>query len=279
MIPGCFNGLVARLAAQHGFRALYVSGGALTASSGVPDIGLRSLNEFCAVIKDVSTFSNLPVIADADTGFGEGEMCARTVSDYFYSGASGLHIEDQVFPKRCGHLNGKELISVQQMVDKIKIARETSLKVSDGEFVVCARTDAKGVFGLEECIARSKSYINAGADMIFPEGLDTAEEFQIVARELKQHKSDVFLLANMTEFGKTPYIDIETFKQYGYSCVIYPVSTLRVAMKAVDLFFADLKQHGSQKGFVGNMQSRKELYDLLRYTPGKEWRFPENERK
>jgi methylisocitrate lyase len=279
MIPGCFNGLIARLAAQHGFRALYVSGGALTASSGVPDIGLRSLNEFCSVIKDVSTFSNLPVIADADTGFGEGEMCARTVSDFFYSGASGLHIEDQVFPKRCGHLNGKELISVQQMVDKIKIARETSVKVSDGEFVICARTDAKGVYGLEECISRSKSYINAGADMIFPEGLDTAEEFQIVAKELKSHKSSVFLLANMTEFGKTPYIDIKTFKEYGYNCVIYPVSTLRVAMKAVDSFFTDLQQHGSQKNFVDKMQSRKELYDLLRYTPGKEWHFPENERK
>lgn len=132
MVPGCFNGLIARLAAQRGFKAIYVSGGALTASSGVPDIGLRTLSEFTSVIKDVSTFSNLPVIADADTGFGEGEMCARTVHDYFYAGASGLHIEDQVFPKRCGHLNGKELIQTQQMTDKIKIARETSLKVSDG---------------------------------------------------------------------------------------------------------------------------------------------------
>ena len=120
MIPGCFNGLIARLAAQHGFKAVYISGGALTASSGVPDIGLRTLPEFCSVIKDVSMFSNLPVIVDADTGFGEGEMCARTVSDFFYSGAAGLHIEDQVFPKRCGHLGGKDLISTQQMIDKIK---------------------------------------------------------------------------------------------------------------------------------------------------------------
>lgn len=227
----------------------------------------------------MSTFSNLPVIADADTGFGEGEMCARTVSDFFYAGASGLHIEDQVFPKRCGHLNGKELIPTQQMVDKIKIARATSVQVSEGEFVICARTDAKGVYGLEECIKRSKAYIDAGADMIFPEGLDTAEEFQVVAKELKSHKKDVFLLANMTEFGKTPYIDIATFKGYGYNCVIYPVSTLRVAMKAVDGFFADLKTHGVQKNYVDKMQSRKELYDLLNYTPGKEWHYPEIKKK
>lgn len=198
MVPGCFNGLIARLAAQHGFKALYVSGGALTASSGVPDIGLRTLSEFCSVVKDVSTFSNLPVIVDADTGFGQGQMCARTVSDYFFSGASGLHIEDQVFPKRCGHLGGKQLISTQQMVDKIKIARETSVKVSNGEFVICARTDAKGVIGLEQCINRSKAYIDAGADMIFPEGLDTADEFKIVAQALRNHKKDIFLLANMT---------------------------------------------------------------------------------
>ena len=175
MLPGCFNGLIARLAAQHGFKGIYISGGALTASSGVPDVGFRTLSEFCSVIKDVSTFSNLPVLADADTGFGEGEMCSRTVSDFFYSGAAGLHIEDQVFPKRCGHLNGKELISTQDMVNKIKIARATSIKESDGEFIVCARTDAKGVYGLDECIKRSKAYIDAGADMIFPEGLDTAE--------------------------------------------------------------------------------------------------------
>ena len=123
MVPGCYNGLVARLAAQHGFSALYISGGALTASSGVPDIGLRTLDEFCKVVKDVCTFSDLPVIVDADTGFGEGEMCARTVSDLFYSGAAGCHIEDQVFPKRCGHLNGKELIPTEQMAHKIRISR------------------------------------------------------------------------------------------------------------------------------------------------------------
>lgn len=132
MTPGAYNGLTARLAVKHGFKALYVSGAAVTASSGVPDIGIRTLNQFCNIIKDVSTFSELPVIADADTGFGEGQMCARTVHDYFYAGASGLHIEDQVFPKRCGHLLGKELISVEDMKKKVSIAKATSLKVSDG---------------------------------------------------------------------------------------------------------------------------------------------------
>lgn len=279
MCPGAFNGLTARLAAQHGFKSLYVSGGAVTASSGVPDIGLRSLDEFCKVIKDVSTFSDLPVIADADTGFGEGEMCARTVHDYFYSGASGLHIEDQVFPKRCGHLLGKELVSTKDMVAKVRIARETSLKISDGEFIVCARTDAKSVYGLDECIKRSIAYIDAGADMIFPEGLYTAEEFQTVAKELRKHKPDVLLLANMTEFGQTPYIDIKDFKSYGYNLVIYPVSTLRVAMKAIDDFFVDLKEKGSQKDFVPRMQTRKDLYTLLNYKPGTEWYFPETPKK
>lgn len=132
------------------------------------------------------------------------------------------------------------------MAAKIRIARETSLKISEGEFVICARTDAKGVLGLDECIKRSMAYIDAGADMIFPEGLHSAEEFQIVAKELRKHKSDVFLLANMTEFGQTPYIHVDTFKEYGYNCVIYPVSTLRVAMKAIDDFFVDLKTNGVQ---------------------------------
>ena len=155
------------------------------------------------------------------------------------------------------------------MADKIRIAKKTSIKVSDGEFVICARTDAKGVYGLEECISRSKAYIDAGADMIFPEGLHTAEEFKVVSEELRNYKKNVFLLASMTEFGKTPYIDINTFKEYGYNCVIYPVSTLRVAMKAIDNFFVELKEKGTQKDHLDKMQTRKELYELLGYEPGK----------
>lgn len=143
------------------------------------------------------------------------------------------------------------------MKKKVSIAKATSIKVSDGEFVVCARTDAKSVEGLEACIKRSIAYIDAGADMIFPEGLYTAEQFELVAKELRKHNPKIFLLANMTEFGQTPYIDVKDFKKFGYNCVIYPVSTLRVAMKAIDEFFVDLKQKGSQKDFVERMQSRK----------------------
>jgi methylisocitrate lyase len=211
MIPGAYNGLTGRMLSQKGFKAAYISGAAITGSKGVPDIGLTTLPEFCQIIREVSSSSALPVIADADTGFGEGEMCAKTVADYFQAGAAGLHIEDQVFPKRCGHLDGKTLVSSQEMVDKIRIMRKTSETVSEGQFIVCARTDARGVMGLEETINRSKAYIDAGADMIFPEGLSSKEEFTQVAAILKAYKPEVFLLANMTEFGKTPMITIDEF--------------------------------------------------------------------
>ncbi|EGR33487.1 methylisocitrate lyase, putative [Ichthyophthirius multifiliis] len=276
MVPGAFNGMVGRIAADNGFQALYVSGAAVTASSGVPDIGLITFDGFCKIIKEVSMSSGLPVLADADTGFGEGEMCARTVWEYFQSGASGLHIEDQIFPKRCGHLDGKSLVSQQDFVRKVQIAAETSLKCSNGQFIICARTDARSVEGLDSVITRSKAYIDAGADMIFPEGLGSAEEFQQVAQALKGYgpKGGPFLLANMTEYGKTPYIHIDDFKKWGYNCVIYPVSTLRVAMKAVDDFFKQLNNDGTQQKSLNNMQTRKELYETLGYTPGKEWIYP-----
>ncbi|KAL4446531.1 hypothetical protein ABPG74_005469 [Tetrahymena malaccensis] len=276
MVPGAFNGMSARIAAENGFKSLYVSGAAVTASTGVPDIGLVTLDGFCKVIKEVSMASGLPVIADADTGFGEGEMCARTVWDYFQAGASGLHIEDQVFPKRCGHLDGKALVPKDDFAKKVQIAVDASKKCSDGEFVICARTDARSVEGLDAVIDRSKAYIDAGADMIFPEGLNTAEEFKIVGQALKGYgpKGGPFLLANMTEFGKTPYIHVNDFKSWGYNIVIYPVSSLRVAMKAVDDLFKQLAADGSQEKSVPDMQTRKQLYSTLGYTPGVEWIYP-----
>lgn len=275
-IPGAYNGMVARSVAENGFKAAYISGAAITASSGVPDIGLVTLDGFCKAIKDVHLASGLPVIADADTGFGEGEMCAKTVWEYFMSGAAALHLEDQVFPKRCGHLDGKTLISAEDMAKKIEIAVKASQECSDGEFVICARTDARGVFGIEETIRRSKLYIDAGADMIFPEGLADKDEFELVAKELTGYgkKGGPFLLANMTEFGKTPIINLSEFIKMGYHCVIYPVSTLRVASKAVDDFLKDLKASGDVNSSLKNMQTRKELYSLLQYTPGTEWTFP-----
>jgi methylisocitrate lyase len=279
MLPGAFNGLVGRAIAQRDFKGCYLSGAAVSASYGVPDIGLLTVDHFTNRIKEISLASGLPILADADTGFGEAESVTRTVVDYFLAGATGLHLEDQVFPKRCGHLDGKELISTQDFANKIIRAVEASKQVSDGQFVICARTDAKGVYGLEEAIKRCKAYIEAGADMIFPEGLATEEEFAALARELRATKKDVLLLANMTEFGKTPIIPFERFEQMGYSCVIYPVTTLRVAMRAVTDCLDDLKKTGSVKTQLQKMQTRQELYDTLEYTPGKEWYYPTSAKK
>lgn len=182
-----------------------------------------------------------------------------------------------MFPKRCGHLDGKALVSAEDFAKKVSIAVKASQECSNGEFVICARTDARSVEGLEAVIKRSKMYIDAGADMIFPEGLNSKEEFEQVAKELKGYgkKGGPFLLANMTEFGKTPYIGIEEFKQWGYNCVIYPVSTLRIANAAIDNFLKDLKQQGSQVNSVEKMQTRKQLYGTLGYTPGVEWQYPD----
>lgn len=278
MLPGAFNGQVGRLAADNGFKGCYISGAAVSGSHGLPDIGLLTMDQFCKTIKEVAMVSNLPILADADTGFGEGEMVYKTVWEYFLHGASGLHIEDQVFPKRCGHLDGKALIPANDMAAKVALAAKASQECSGGEFVICARTDAAGVEGVDETVRRSKLFIDAGADMIFPEGLNNEEEFSRVAKELKGYgkKGGPFLLANMTEFGKTPYISLNRYKELGYHCVIYPVSTFRVANKAIDSFLKDLKQKGSQKDFVDKMQTRKELYSTLKYTPGKEYHYPDS---
>jgi methylisocitrate lyase len=277
-LPGAFNGLTGRIAADTGFQALYVSGGAISAASGVPDTGLCSMNHFCNVIKEVSTFSGLPVLADADTGFGESEMVTRTVHEYIYAGAGGFHIEDQTFPKRCGHLDGKELVAIDHMAEKIQRARAAA---GSSGFIVCARTDARGVEGFESAVFRAKSYVKAGADMIFPEGLADLGEFYRFAEEMKRlgdlglaTGGGPFLLANMTEFGKTEHINIDKFEQAGYSAVIYPVSSLRVAMKAVETMLVELKEAGSLRTHEKHMMTRKELYKHLKYQPGLEWTFP-----
>jgi methylisocitrate lyase len=272
--PGAYNALCGRAVARAGFDACYVSGAATSVSAGVPDVGILTLEHFCRVIREVADASGLPVLADADTGFGEAEMVRRTVVDYARAGAAGLHLEDQKFPKRCGHLDGKELVPVDHMVEKVEWASKAS-SVSPG-FVVCARTDARGVEGFGPAVERAKAYVEAGADMIFPEGLTTEDEFAKFAAELLALvPSDrrVYLLANMTEFGKTPIIPQARFAEMGYHLVIYPVSLLRVAMGAVTRALEQLKQTGSVEPFLGQMQTRKELYDLIGYTPGEPWEF------
>ncbi len=277
-MPGAFNGLSARLAAEAGFKAVYISGGAISAASGVPDIGLCSLDFFANRIREVSSVSGLPVLSDADTGFGEAEMITKTVVEFIQAGAAGLHIEDQSFPKRCGHLDGKELVTIEHMMEKIVRAKKAA---ADTGFLICARTDARGVEGFESAIKRATAYASAGADMIFPEGLTNLKEFVFFADEMKKlgniglsTTGGPFLLANMTEFGKTEHITIAEFQKAGYHSVIYPVSTLRVAMKAVEDMYSELLDKGSLKYHEKHMLTRSKLYQTLKYTPGTEWSYP-----
>ena len=288
-IPGAFNALCARAIRQAGFQACYISGAATSVSAGVPDVGVLSLEHFCRVIREAADASGLPVLADADTGFGEAEMVRRTVLDYARAGAAGLHLEDQKFPKRCGHLDGKELVPVDHMVEKVQwaakaandmVASTQTHNASSDRFIICARTDAKGVEGFDAAVSRAKAYVEGGADMIFPEGLTTEDEFAQFAAALgrgpkaSSFRPAPYLLANMTEFGKTPIIPLTTFAAMGYSCVIYPVSLLRVAMGAVARALESLKAEGSVESLLGQMQSRQQLYDLIEYRPGVPWEYP-----
>jgi methylisocitrate lyase len=266
--PGAFNALIGRAIAQAGFDACYVSGGATSVAAGVPDVGLLGLEYFTRLIREVADASQLPVIADADTGFGEEEMVRRTVIEYHRAGAAGLHIEDQVFPKRCGHLDGKKLIPVEQAASRVQWAAKTSADCSDAEFIICARTDAAGVEGFDAAVERARAYVQAGATMIFPEGLHSEDEFARFAEGLRADAPNALLLANMTEFGKTPMISLDRFAAMGYNIVIYPVTMLRVAMGAVTQALAELKSTGSPEVLLDRMQTRQELYDLVGYTPG-----------
>ena len=264
--PGAFNALVGRAVARAGFEACYISGGATANVAGVPDIGLISLSEMCRTIREITQATGLPTIVDADTGYGEAESVARTVVEYERAGAAGLHLEDQVFPKRCGHLEGKTLVSNDHMVEKVAAA--VSARLSD-DFIIIARTDARSVTGMDDAIDRANAYRQAGADMIFPEGLESEDEFAAFAAG-----SPGLLLANMTEFGKTPDISANRFAELGYQLVIYPLSVMRLAMKQVVAGLAELKNKGSLGGVVDQMQTRAELYDLLNYTPSEPWDFP-----
>ncbi len=278
-LPGAFNALCGRAIARAGFEGCYVSGAATSVSAGVPDVGLLTLEHFCRVIREIADASDLPLIADADTGFGEAEMVRRTVVEYARAGAAGLHLEDQKFPKRCGHLDGKELVPTDHMIEKVQWAAKAATEADGGRFIICARTDARGVDGFDAAVDRAAAYVLAGADMIFPEGLASEDEFARFAKAMAgvrrgNMQRGPYLLANMTEFGKTPIIPVSRFAEMGYSCVIFPVSLLRVAMGAVSKALTQLRRDGSVSGFIDTMQTRKELYDLIDYTPGKAWEFP-----
>ncbi|MBX3097076.1 MAG: methylisocitrate lyase [Fimbriimonadaceae bacterium] len=260
LMPGAYNPLTARLAFKAGANAAYLSGGAMAnAVLGAPDISLTTLDEIAGIAARSCQAAPIPIIADADTGFGEVWNVRRTVIEYERAGLAGLHLEDQVNPKRCGHLDGKELISPDAMSEKIRAA--VSAK-RDDSFVIIARTDARGVEGMSGALDRAKAYVQAGADAIFPEGLADEKEFG----EFRAGLPDVPLLANMTEFGKTPLISANTFESLGYQMVIFPVSALRVTLKAVEDFYAHLLVEGTQDGWLDRMMTRKELYELVGYS-------------
>ncbi|MFZ9916467.1 MAG: isocitrate lyase/PEP mutase family protein, partial [Phycisphaerales bacterium] len=261
---------VARAVARAGFDATYISGGATANVSGYPDIGLVTLTEMCRTIREISDASGVPVIADADTGYGEVECCVRTVVEYERAGAAALHLEDQEFPKRCGHLDGKDLVPAQAMAEKVDAMARHRLS---RDFVIIARTDARHVTGFDDMVARANLYREAGADVIFPEGLHDADEF---ARFMKASPGRT--LANMTEFGKTKHLSADEFRALGVSIVIYPLSLMRIAMKSVEDGLAALRRDGGFHGSLERMQSRKELYELLAYTPGEQWNHPANRR-
>lgn len=255
-IPGAHDAMAALVAKNAGFHALYLSGGAYTASKGLPDIGIVNSTEVAERARDLIRATNLPVLVDIDTGFGGVLNVARTAREMVEANVAAVQIEDQSLPKKCGHLNGKQLVSKQEMAQKIKAIKEVAPSL-----VVIARTDARAVEGLNAAIERSVAYIEGGADGVFPEALQTDEEFRLFSKRI-----DVPLLANMTEFGKTPYITAEAFENMGFDMVIYPVTSLRVAAKAYERVFSLIKQEGTQKQGVSDMQTRKELYETISYN-------------
>ena len=255
--PGSFSPVVSRLIEEKGFDGVYLSGAILSADMGYPDIGLTTLTEVVQRGKVIARASSLPSIIDIDTGFGETMNVARTIQELEEHGISGCHMEDQKQPKRCGHLDHKQLVDVKEMGQKIKTAVKAR---RDPNFLLIARTDARGVEGLQGAIDRAKAYVHAGAEVIFPEALKDEKEFEAFRNEVS-----VPLLANMTEFGKSKLLSKQKLEQLGYNLVIYPVSSFRIALGAVEQGFDRMKQEGSQESLLDEMQPRKRLYELLKY--------------
>ncbi len=255
IVPGVYNPFSALLAEKAGAKAIYLSGAALTSSYGLPDLGVISLEELAYMVKKIKEVVNLPLIVDADTGFGEPLNVYRTIKVLEASGADAVQIEDQVSPKKCGHLDDKALITKEEMIAKILAAKEASKDI-----VLIARTDARGVTGINDAIDRAQAYTRAGADIIFPEALLSEEEFKLFADKVKTR-----LLANMTEFGKTPYITAQKFKELGYRYVIFPVTSFRAAAKAMQEVYRVLISEGTQKDILDKLMTRAQQYEVINY--------------
>jgi methylisocitrate lyase len=257
-MPGAFSPLVARLVEELGFDGAYVSGAVVAADLGLPDVGLTTMTEVAQRARQIASATSLPVLADADTGFGEPLNAARAVAELDDLGLAGCHLEDQVNPKRCGHLDGKEVVPVADMVRRIQAAVTAR---RDPAFVVVARSDARAVEGLQAMLERARAYVDAGAEVLFPEALADEREFEAVRRAV-----EVPVVANMTEFGRSKLLDARTLADLGVNLVIYPVTGLRLAMGAVEDGLRRLRDDGTQAGLVDRMQTRARLYELLGYA-------------
>ena len=257
--PGAYDAITARLVQANGFEAVYVTGaGTTNAHLGLPDLALATLTEMAGIVGRMAAAVEIPVFTDADTGYGSALNVMRTVQELERAGAAGLHIEDQVFGKRCGHLEGKRLVEADEMLGKLAAAREAR---SDPEFVLIARTDAAAVGGVDEALERAHAYADGGADVIFVEALTTEDDFERFAAE----GPSIPLLANMTEFGKTPLIPATAFERLGYAAVIFPMTAFRLMLRAVDEGLAELRRSGTQGALLDRMRTRAELYELVDY--------------
>ncbi|MFB0505199.1 MAG: methylisocitrate lyase [Thermodesulfobacteriota bacterium] len=258
MAPGAHDALTARIAEMCNFEALYMTGaGTVNTQLGMPDHSIITLTEMVQNAARIARVTTLPIVSDADTGYGGVLNVMRTVDEFQRAGISGIHIEDQVMPKRCGHVEGKEVIPMEEMMGKIRAACHAR---TDPDFLIIARVDARAPLGFEEAVRRGRAYLDAGADMIFPEALESEEEFRDYACQVRGP-----LLANMTEYGKTPYLTANQFQEMGYRMVIYPVSAMRVTLKAVYELYTEIRSTGTQKQFLERMFTRDELYELLGY--------------
>ena len=253
-VPGAYNPLTAKIIEEIGYEAVYVSGGVMANDLGYPDIGLTTLKDVSYRSNQIARVTNLPTIVDVDTGF---KSCEETIKTFEKFGIAAVHIEDQIEQKRCGHLDNKELISKEEMINKIKKCINAR---TDKNFKIIARSDAKDVEGIDKMIDRCKSYVEAGAEIIFPEALKDEKEFEIVRKSLK-----CYLLANMTEFGKSKILNYKELENLGYNIVIYPVTTQRLAIKSVEEGLRAIFEDGHQNNIIDKMQTRKRLYDLVEY--------------
>jgi methylisocitrate lyase len=254
---GVFNAISALLCEKFGFEILYLSGAAYSGSMALPDLGVITLTEVKRLVDEIRAVTDLPLIVDVDTGYGEAINVYRTVKELERAGANAIQIEDQVMPKKCGHLEDKQLVNVDEMVKKIRMVMEARKK---DDFLIIARTDARTIEGIKGAIERAKIYLEAGADVIFPEALESYEEFKMFSKEIKAP-----LVANMTEFGKTPYLTLDEFREAGYDIVLFPVTLLRASLYAMKEVLKEIKEKGTQKFFVEKMMSRKEFYELINY--------------